>query len=192
MTDEYCLILQSTKEKEVTNKERETTPVKHIDNDNDGNKFLRQKEAELREKRERERHKGGEEVRRIEVGQGETKETNLTLRVSNDHAPLKPAKKAETSTSIILQQQQHQQHRPQTVPQQQRSQRQLFKKPAPQPPELSPQSVKIPPFYFPMGEPVSGLEKSQGVDRLKEVFSKIEAGKAARHHMADITKVMYA
>ncbi|ESO88694.1 hypothetical protein LOTGIDRAFT_125808 [Lottia gigantea] len=52
----------------------------------------------------------------------------------------------------------------------------------------TPSSVNIPRFYFPTGQPAARTETDTILKRVQQEFSKVEGGKAYKHHMAMISK----
>ena len=52
------------------------------------------------------------------------------------------------------------------------------------------QDVHIEPFYFPTGKPPSLSEVDITVQRIRDVFSKLEGGKVDLGHMKDVVKVI--
>jgi len=121
--------------------------------------FLRRKEAQLKERR--------------------AQQQRVSQNVSSPVSP-SPTATEKTTKDIKL--------KASTVPDRARQKDEVHAPPVVRAPPV-PQNVHIEPFYFPTGKPPSLSEVDITVQRIKDVFSKLEGGKVDMAHMKDVSKV---
>ena len=118
--------------------------------------FLRQKQAQLRENREREKHAKDKEIR-LKPEADAKQVTGDQPRTT--HLNKKTAEKIQLSSHTQLQ-------------------------------KRGTEKEKIPPFYFPSGRPNSTNDYGTMVQRIKDMFAKVDGGKVQKQHIAQLTKVL--
>ena len=121
--------------------------------------FLRRKEAQLKERR--------------------AQQQRVSQNVSSPVSP-SPAATEKTTKDIKL--------KASPVPDRSRQKDVVHAPPLVRAPPV-PQNVHIEPFYFPTGKPPSLSEVDVTVQRIKDVFSKLEGGKVDMANMKDVSKV---
>ena len=175
--------------------------------DGESNSFLRQKEAQLREKRERERqqkeYEREKEEKKLKEKEIEEKRIKEKTHEKGDDIVNKEqpadtskllksienkAKKKDISDAVTK-------DLPEPVTDSQHNKSGHVKSKettkAVSAPELpvKDSAAHIPTFYFPMGQPGGGDNSSTVIQKIKDAFSKLESGKADKISIGNIAKV---
>ncbi len=182
-------LLQAPKEEPVVVPKDAKVTNQRGEPDGQPETFLRQKEAQLREKRERERQQ--KEQERHQPSQEQEK-----IKPEKDKS--KEKDKDKEKDSKLLKSIENKPKKKDTFSQQKTESVVTSSKKTPPKSTLKGSTLRtssknvsqqIPQFHYPMGQPNTTDENDQMLQRVKEAFSKVDGGKVTKAHMSSITKV---